>query len=167
MRQKLKRQQGFTIIEVMIVLAIAGLIMLIVFLAVPALQRTSRNTQRKNDAGNILGAVGTYVSNNNGALPNSQGALNNLLQSIKLGYYNTNGTVDVIYSKTTPTPCTTVGTTSCPNSSYVNTEDVYFLPGFTCNSSNQPSANGSNRGYAVVYEVETGPSSSAEQCTAS
>lgn len=31
--------RGFTIVEVMIVLAIAGLIMLIVFLAIPALQR--------------------------------------------------------------------------------------------------------------------------------
>jgi prepilin-type N-terminal cleavage/methylation domain-containing protein len=36
---KQKRQQGFTIIEVLIVLAIAALILLIVFLAVPALQR--------------------------------------------------------------------------------------------------------------------------------
>jgi prepilin-type N-terminal cleavage/methylation domain-containing protein len=44
-----KRNEGFTIIEVMIVLAIAGLIMLVVFLAVPALQRNSRNTQRNND----------------------------------------------------------------------------------------------------------------------
>jgi prepilin-type N-terminal cleavage/methylation domain-containing protein len=35
---------GFTIIEVMIVLAIAGLILLIVFLAVPALEREARNT---------------------------------------------------------------------------------------------------------------------------
>jgi prepilin-type N-terminal cleavage/methylation domain-containing protein len=34
-----KKEKGFTIIEVMIVLAIAGLIMLVVFLAVPALQR--------------------------------------------------------------------------------------------------------------------------------
>jgi prepilin-type N-terminal cleavage/methylation domain-containing protein len=41
------RRGGFTIIEVMIVLAIAGLILLIVFLAVPALQRNSRNYQRK------------------------------------------------------------------------------------------------------------------------
>ena len=49
------RKDGFTIIEVLIVLAIAGLIMLIVFLAVPALQRNSRNTQRKNDVANILG----------------------------------------------------------------------------------------------------------------
>lgn len=47
-----KRQtpRGFTIIEVMIVLAIAGVIMLVVLLAVPALQRNSRNYQRKNFA---------------------------------------------------------------------------------------------------------------------
>jgi prepilin-type N-terminal cleavage/methylation domain-containing protein len=64
-----KKSQGFTIIEVLIVLAIAGLIMLIVFLAVPALQRNSRNTAIRNDAGNILAAVGEYVSNNNGQLP--------------------------------------------------------------------------------------------------
>jgi prepilin-type N-terminal cleavage/methylation domain-containing protein len=40
---KQKREAGFTIIEVLIVLAIAALILLIVFLAVPALQRNARN----------------------------------------------------------------------------------------------------------------------------
>jgi prepilin-type N-terminal cleavage/methylation domain-containing protein len=43
-------KQGFTIIEIMIVLAIAGLILLIVFLAIPALERSTRNTERKHDA---------------------------------------------------------------------------------------------------------------------
>lgn len=61
-----KKQEGFTIIEVLIVLAIAGLIMLIVFLAVPALQRNSRNTQRTSDASRIATAVSNWVSNNNG-----------------------------------------------------------------------------------------------------
>ena len=44
MLNKLKKsdKDGFTIIEVMIVLAIAGLILLIVFLAVPALQLTCK-----------------------------------------------------------------------------------------------------------------------------
>ena len=62
---KTKDQKGFTIIEVLIVLAIAGLILLIVFLAVPALQRNSRNTQRKTDVGRI-GSAATVVSNNQG-----------------------------------------------------------------------------------------------------
>ena len=63
------KESGFTIIEVMIVLAIAGLILLIVLLAVPALQRNSRNTQIKNDAANIVGAISTFVTDNDGAIP--------------------------------------------------------------------------------------------------
>ncbi len=66
MKTKLKDARGFTIIEVLIVLAIAGLIMLIVFLAVPALQRNSRNTQRTNDASRIAAAVNECLNNNNG-----------------------------------------------------------------------------------------------------
>src|ERR1700709_157910 len=66
-----KRESGFTIIEVLIVLAIAGLILLIVFLAVPALQRNSRNTAIKNDVQNVLGGVSEYAGANNGTLPTS------------------------------------------------------------------------------------------------
>jgi len=66
MKTKLRNQKGFTIIEVLIVLAIAGLIMLIVFLAVPALQRNSRNTQRTNDAALVLAAVSECLNNRSG-----------------------------------------------------------------------------------------------------
>ena len=38
---------GFTIIEVVLVLAIAGLIFLMVFIALPALQRSQRDTERR------------------------------------------------------------------------------------------------------------------------
>lgn len=69
--QKSKASAGFTIIEVLIVLAIAGLILLIVFLAVPALQRNSRNTAIKNDVQNVIGGVAEYSGANNGALPTS------------------------------------------------------------------------------------------------
>ena len=60
---------GFTIIEVMIVLAIAAVIMVVVFLAVPNLQRSSRNTQRRTDANNILSVANEYKSDNSGAAP--------------------------------------------------------------------------------------------------
>ena len=69
MYKQLKKNQGFTIIEVMIVLAIAGLILLIVFLAVPALQRNARNTSMKNDASSLAGAVSEFESNNSGTPP--------------------------------------------------------------------------------------------------
>jgi len=41
---------GFTIIEVMIVLAIAGLILTVILLAVPSLLRSHRTFQRRHDA---------------------------------------------------------------------------------------------------------------------
>lgn len=63
-----KKEQGFTIIEVLIVLAIAGLIMVIVFLAVPSLQRNSRNTQRTADASKVAAAVAQCMSNRNGVV---------------------------------------------------------------------------------------------------
>ncbi len=68
LKQIRKNNEGFTIIEVLIVLAIAALILLIVFLAVPALQRNSRNTQRNNDVAAVLAAASNASTNNNGAI---------------------------------------------------------------------------------------------------
>lgn len=62
-------KKGFTIIEVVLVLAIAGLIFLMVFIALPALQRGQRDNQRKNDISRLQTAVTNYVSANRGGLP--------------------------------------------------------------------------------------------------
>ena len=64
-------KKGFTIIEVVLVLAIAGLIFLMVFIALPALQRSQRNTRRRQDMARILSAFNDYSSNNNGKMPGS------------------------------------------------------------------------------------------------
>ncbi|RKV92712.1 MAG: prepilin-type N-terminal cleavage/methylation domain-containing protein, partial [Candidatus Saccharimonas sp.] len=47
-KQQIK-DRGFTIIEVVLVLAIAALIFLMVFIALPALQASQRDTARKSD----------------------------------------------------------------------------------------------------------------------
>ena len=82
MLNKTKDSKGFTIIEVMIVLAIAGLIMIIVFLAIPALQRNSRNTERKSDAARIASAVSNFVSNNNGTVPSTAAHLTEIMNDV-------------------------------------------------------------------------------------
>ena len=64
-------KKGFTIIEVVLVLAIAGLIFLMVFIALPALQRSQRNTRRRQDMARILSAFNDYQANNNGNFPKS------------------------------------------------------------------------------------------------
>lgn len=66
---KSQKQNGFTIIEVVLVLAIAGLIFLVVFLAVPALQRSQRDTQRRSDSARFMSQLSNYQSNNKGLVP--------------------------------------------------------------------------------------------------
>lgn len=65
---------GFTIIEVVLVLAIAGLIFLMVFLALPALQRSQRDTERRNAMARLSSQVTQYQTNNNGRLPGDKTA---------------------------------------------------------------------------------------------
>ncbi|MBX4190541.1 type II secretion system GspH family protein [Candidatus Saccharibacteria bacterium] len=59
-RLNLKRIRAFTIVEVLIVLAIAGLVMLVVFLAVPKLMRDYRNHQRRNLAERVYAGMLDY-----------------------------------------------------------------------------------------------------------
>lgn len=141
---KKRSEGGFTIIEVLIVLAIAGLIMLIVFLAVPALQRNSRNTQRKNDVASLLGAVSEYVNNNGGALPT---AAANFTGNAKLGFYATG---DVNYS--------TNGTAG------TDVNDVYIAAGAKCSSATAMTTVGAtSRNVAALYFIETS-SGTQSQC---
>lgn len=64
-------KKGFTVIEVSLVLAIAGLIFAMTFVALPALQRSGRDTTRKDDMADFIANVKKYQTNNRGALPGS------------------------------------------------------------------------------------------------
>jgi len=111
-----KSQSGFTIIEVLIVLAIAGLILLVVFLAVPGLQRNAHNTTAKNDVAAVLGAVNEYTNNNSGALPTQASGSGNQVSiggatscstagancaTAKVGYYDASN-ISISTSATVP-----------------------------------------------------------------
>lgn len=72
-KNNIKSKKGFTIIEVVLVLAIAGLIFLMVFIALPALQRSQRNTQRRDDYSMLVTAINSYLSSNNGKIGNLAG----------------------------------------------------------------------------------------------
>lgn len=66
--KELRAKEGFTIIEVIIVLVIGAVIMLAVFLVVPQLQRTQRNSRRQSDARRVLTAA-EQVNSNTGSYP--------------------------------------------------------------------------------------------------
>lgn len=75
------KEKGFTIIEVVLVLAIAGLIFLMVFIALPALQRSQRDTQRRDDVSRFMSQLNSYSTNNRGAIVTTQNDLNSFASS--------------------------------------------------------------------------------------
>lgn len=163
MQTKLKNRQGFTIIEVMIVLAIAGLIMLIVFLAVPALQRSSRNTSRKNDASRLATSVSSFVSNANGTLPcESTGSVTAapddattvLNDAGKLGQLTFSSSLCSTTASATAGTFLITGAAPNPNAELTPTDNavVVFL-GATCSGSY--ATPGSTRQAALIYPIET------------
>lgn len=70
MKTKLpKTKRGFTLIEVALVLAIAGLIFLMVFQVVPTVQRNQRDTARNEILGNVQAQLMNWQTSHNGNLP--------------------------------------------------------------------------------------------------
>lgn len=159
---KKSRSDGFTIIEVMIVLAIAALILLIVLLAVPALQRNSRNTQIKNDASAVVSAVNEYVNNNDGALPGNTGTI------------SSNGTVtfapatgSAANSTAKVQSSTTVTATTTAPSGAPATGTITVVYKYKCTGTNYAGTGditGNNRSTVVLYSVEGSGSGSTGRC---
>ncbi len=168
--KKEAKKQGFTIIEVVLVLAIAGLIFLMVFVALPALQRSQRDTQRRDDMARLATVLTQYQSNNAGNLP-AAGAVTNMTTLNRTGnpqgpqkllndYLNpstetTNGFVDpdgTVYNLTI-TNNTSADTITRPNGFdhriYINTRTH-------CDGENAAYAQSDNaRDYTIVYKLES------------
>ena len=71
----IKTKKGFTIIEVVLVLAVAGLIFMMVFLALPALQRSQKDTQRRDQLSSLVTQIIQYQANNRNKIPTGQGTV--------------------------------------------------------------------------------------------
>ncbi len=176
----------------MIVLAIAGLIMLIVFLAVPALQRNGRNTQRKADAGNISSAVASFLSNNNGTLPigigngtagsvdvcaaggTSSGALGAACtagtntESSKVGFYP-QAQVYINSASTSATPQTVaIAAVGSESTTAVSVQSIDVVLNARCGLSATPGTTAySARSVAIIYATEAATGNGSLQCTGS
>ena len=64
-------QSGFTLIEILVVIAIISLLAAVVFVALDPVTRfgDARNSRRWNDVNSILTATHEYIVDNDGALP--------------------------------------------------------------------------------------------------
>ena len=146
-KQQIK-DRGFTIIEVVLVLAIAALIFLMVFIALPALQASQRDTARKNDVSIVSAAVNSFSSANQGSLPTTS-------QSSRLQNY-----VSGLSGNTTLSNVTVVGYSASVS---VADGEIKVVAGATCgdagvNGANQTLKKGTKRQYATFTRLEGGKS---------
>lgn len=152
------REQGFTIIEVMIVLVIAAVILLIVFLAVPALQRNARNTTIKNDAASVLAAASEFQNNNNGSAPTT---VSQTGQDVTIsGATGTNSTTAKVSGGTTV--ALAAATPVMPTA----TGNLLLAINRKC-TTNAFSTTSTARAYAVGFLIENGSSTNPTQCVES
>lgn len=153
MADRQPREAGLTIIELLIVLAVAGLILLIVLMAIPALLRNSRNNQRKQDVQAVLAAVSSYKLNNSGALP---GFSSNFLQYTKLYLYNPANVIVI--------PQSPVITPISQSNNNLNTVRVYDYRKCSTTSPGYSTNKGAGFGDVVaLYAIETA-SGRSRQC---
>ncbi|HET9412267.1 MAG TPA: type II secretion system protein [Candidatus Saccharimonadales bacterium] len=148
MNQTTNNQKGFTIIEVVLVLAIAGLIFLVVFLALPALQRSQRDTQRRSDASRAMSQLNSYQANNQGVVPTNQATLD----AFKNGYLTNGGQqfndpfTGSGYTFTYQTNLATLPT---------NNGEMFYYQNAVCSGAGLATGSGS-RNVSIVVKVEQG-----------
>ncbi len=160
-----KKDKGFTIIEVVLVLAIAGLIFMMVFIALPALQRSQRDTQRKNDLSRAQTAVVSYTSNNRGSLPADTPAAWTSFTSQYLTPTSSDSFIDPLGAPTTDTSAKTYAFVSNTNEASPKSGDennfasnqnvIFYSEGFTCGDGGAIIAAG-NRKIALRMYLEGG-----------
>ncbi len=83
----IKREKGFTLIEILLVLAILTVLFTIVLIAInPAKQfANANNTKRSSDVNAILNALDQYLVDNKGSLPANMPAAGATAQTIGTG----------------------------------------------------------------------------------
>lgn len=190
-KTNINSKQGFTIIEVVLVLAIAGLIFLMVFIALPALQRSQRDTQRRDDYGMLSAAVTSYSASNGGKLTNLTATtgckklnaskyINESGEDPDGVRYNLQGCTFAEFAKTAsnfkPTSAGPKGTTTVDTATGTVTAggtQIFIVVGADCSSNvggtttydyNVPTTNASKRAFAIFGYLESG---SQTYCSAS
>jgi prepilin-type N-terminal cleavage/methylation domain-containing protein len=66
-------KRGFTLIEIVMVLALAGLLLVIVFVALSGTQSSRRDAVRKQDLSRLAAQLDVYAANHDGQYPDANG----------------------------------------------------------------------------------------------
>jgi prepilin-type N-terminal cleavage/methylation domain-containing protein len=168
MRNTLQKvQKGFTIIEVMIVLAIAGLIIAVVIVAVPQLQRNQRNSARQADVSRVGVSVQNWVSNNGGKV------FDGLATSQTTVRTDVGATMNQYSLSTTTLTSEACGVTTAGDAcsatvaktGVTNVDNMNVVTGAVCDTDGKAKA-GTSRQFVMQFAAETSSTTPAGRCLA-
>lgn len=151
---KQKKEKGFTIIEVVLVLAIAGLIFLMVFIALPALQRGQRDQQRRNDLSLAQTAIQSYQTNNRNKLPTNWSTFTTQYLRVDGDAFQDPSGKDYVFTELeagSPAPSTVDAT----DSGQANVR-IFYTVGATCGDDGSVNPNQGSRKVALRLVLEGG-----------
>lgn len=151
-RQRNNSAKGFTIIEVMIVLAIAGLIIGVVLVAIPQLQRNQRNEARRSILGRIKTEVDNYTGNNNGRIPANATDVTSFVSRYMTGVNYEDPRSGTNMAITWPTSAVIAGVPS--GGSLPAVGSIFYRSSFSCNGESLVAS--SARQYALWTQLEGG-----------
>ena len=171
-------KKGFTIIEVALVLAIAGLIFLMVFVALPGLRAQQRDTERREHIMSFIDKLKDYERNNRGALPsganentiikvtksNSSSGSENSWAGFYREYLDESKTMDPVgeyyefnigqcKQSHVDQDCTTSGLSDVYDAPFPNGYKMFVVLQATCKG-DKAVATGNPRSAAIVYKLE-------------
>lgn len=137
MKKIINKESGFTLIEVVLVLAIGALIILMALLAFGGASRSRRDTARQDAVGKIAAAVEQYAANNGGTYPKDTTELQAATGNITEPLSNSKPTFQAGDSD--------------------SSSKIYFSTGQTCNVTTGKVAAATGTGtYAISYKQEGG-----------
>lgn len=144
MKQLRNKQSGFTLIEVVLVLAIGALIILMAVLAFSGAQRSRKDTARTNLAGTIAASIEQYAANNDGNPPS--GATFGNSGTKPTGLVATNNWKD-------PDPKGVIGYSV---SFGTGTIGIKYYSGSVCNTAKNNVVSGAATNYAILIRQNSG-----------
>lgn len=150
------RAEGFTIVEVGLVLALGALIFLSVFLVVPAFQRNARDNARKDDVAAVANAVSKFYANDPSNILSNPNDLRKYLNDFSSGS-----------SLSVRSTCATTAT-GLMHGGQLNYNQILVCSGYRCKTDGVTQVNGSaddskamieesgERSAAVLIRLESG-----------
>ena len=159
MLRKTNTQKGFTIIEVVITIAIGAAVMALVLNAVAGARRSQRNNARAADVNQVAAGVNQYIATRN-ELPDTWGKISAIVDPDKFGHYEVSSInpVSTVASKKGPINGTAgnfiVWATATANDATALTADEIVVIRQAGCSSSTAYADGGIREMAIVYELE-------------